>query len=43
MLTGLYLTERQTFCSYRGVHQQSKAFALRNPQLKPSPNSNRPC
>jgi hypothetical protein len=28
MLTAFHLTERQTFCQYRGVHQQSRSFAL---------------
>jgi hypothetical protein len=35
MLTAFDLSERQTFFRYRGVHQQSKRFALRNPQLRP--------
>jgi uncharacterized coiled-coil protein SlyX len=29
MLTAFHLTERQTFCRYRGVHQRSRALALR--------------
>src|SRR5882762_9510990 len=37
MLTVFHLTERQTFCRYRGVHQQSRACARKNPQLRHNP------
>ena len=37
MLSAFHLTERQTSYHYRGVHQPSRLFALRNQSLRPSP------